>query len=471
MPVIGNDIAAVAKAIENDGGSFHDAEFPSASIDTRSMQEGAVFFAIRGEQRDGHQFVADASKRAGAVVIEEQWRREHGSETKTNIQCPIAIVDDTVKALGDIARLHRRKFSIPVLAITGTSGKTTTKDMIVQALEKKYTIHRTRGNFNNHLGLPLTILDMKKSDEVSVVEIGMNHPGEIEYLCSIAEPTHGLVTNVGRGHLEFFDSIEAVAREKGMLFRWLEKAPERVAFVNVDDRRIVDEAKTLKNVVRYGFNQETVDVMGATVEHGDSGCRRIVFRARDHRGLYTAELPVGGKHNAGNALAAATVCLHFDLDPSMICEALESFAPPAKRNVVKNVHGITIVDDTYNANPESMRAALDMFHSMKISGKKILILADMLELGKQSGEEHGRVGLLIPDMGFEYVFTFGKESQALYEASAVPFGGHYDDKKKLVEDLVGVLKNGDAVLVKGSRGMKMEEIVEVLEQNLRVNSQ
>ncbi len=467
MPVIGKDIAAVAKTIENDNGSFRGARFPAASIDTRSMPDGAVFFAIRGEERDGHEFVPDASKRAAAVVVEEQWWRESGAKEKTGIRCPVVIVDDTVKALGDIARLHRRKFSIPVLAITGTSGKTTTKDMIVQALEKKYTVHRTRGNFNNHLGLPLTLFDMKKSDEVSVVEIGMNHSGEIEYLCSIAEPTHGLVTNVGRGHLEFFGSIEDVAREKGMLFRWIENDPDRIAFVNVDDERIVNQAKSLPNVMRFGFDRDDVDVAGAILDSDDSGCFRFVFKTKDYSGLYTVKLPIGGQHNIGNALAATAVCLRFDVDPVMICEALQNFVPPAKRNVIKKVHGITIIDDTYNANPESMRAALEMFRSMKISGKKILVLADMLELGKQSGEEHGRIGMLIPDLGFEYVFAFGKESETLYEAAAVPFGGHYDDKKKLVADLEGIMKNGDAVLVKGSRGMKMEEIIDFIEQRLR----
>lgn len=466
MPVIGENIAAVAKTIENDNGSLRDAEFPSASIDTRSMQDGAVFFAIRGEQRDGHEFVTDAAKRAGAVVIEDQWWRENGSKKKTGIQCPVAIVDDTVKALGDLARIHRRKFSIPVLAITGTSGKTTTKDMIVQVLEKKFAVHRTRGNFNNHLGLPLTILDMKNSDEVSVVEIGMNHPGEIEYLCSIAEPTHGLVTNVGRGHLEFFNSMEDVAREKGMLFRWIEIASERVAFVNVEDERIVNQAKILPNVVRFGFDKTDVDISASIVTTDDSGRSMFSFRRRNSSEIYTLRLPIAGVHQVSNALAAVAVGLHFGVSAGMVCNALKNFTPPAKRNVIKKVDGITIVDDTYNANPDSMRAALKMFHSMKINGRKILVLADMLELGKQSGEEHGRIGLLIPDMGFEYVFTVGKESQALYEASAVPFGGHYDDKQKLVQSLMEVVEDGDAILVKGSRGMKMEEIIQLIENRL-----
>ncbi len=470
MSVSGKDIAAIAKRIENDEGAIRDVEYQSVSIDSRSMPDGAVFVAIRGERRDGHEFVIDASNRAGAVIVDDQWWQEHGSKTKQDIQSRVMVVDDTTRALGDLARLHRRKFSIPVLAITGSSGKTTTKDMIVQVLEKKYNTHHTQGNFNNHLGLPLTIFEMKDTDEVSVVEIGTNHPGEIEYLCSIAEPTHGIVTNVGKGHLGFFDSIKDVAREKGMLFRWIERDPNRIAFINADDERIVSQAKTLKHVVRYGFDRDDVDVIGSIDESDDSGCYRFIFRTQDDPGQYTVKLPVGGKHSVRNALAAAAVGFHLRVTPDMICEALRSFIPPSKRNVIKKIDGLTVIDDTYNANPDSMQAALEMFKSMKVSGNKILVLGDMLELGVQSGEEHGRIGLMVPDMGYEYVFTFGKESEALFAASSVPFGGHYEDKKKLIDDLMDVMKEGDALLVKGSRGMKMEEIIEDLEQRLRSNN-
>jgi UDP-N-acetylmuramoyl-tripeptide--D-alanyl-D-alanine ligase len=338
----------------------------------------------------------------------------------------------------------------------------------VQILEKKYKTHHTRGNYNNHLGLPLTLFTLETTDEVSVLEIGTNHPGEIEYLCSIAEPTHGIITNVGKGHLGFFDSIKDVAREKGMLFRWIGHDDRRVAFVNADDDRIVSQAKSLHNVVRYGLDREDVDITAHIGEGDDTGRYQCEFRTRNNDGYYTVKLPIGGKHNVRNALAAATVGIHLGVSPALICEALQNFTPPAKRNIVQKINGLTIVDDTYNANPDSMQAALEMFRLMKVPGKKILILGDMLELGSQSGEEHGRIGLMVPDMGFEYVFTFGIESEALFAASSVPFGGHYDDKNKLLDDLMDVLGEGDALLVKGSRGMKMEEIIERLIQRLRV---
>lgn len=466
MGLSGQDIIAVTRKIENDDPSIRETEFSSVSIDSRSMPDGAVFFAIRGEKRDGHDFVPEASKRAGAVVVDRVWWNQYGSAKKTDIRSPIIIVDDTVKALGDLARLHRRKFDIPILAITGTSGKTTTKDMVVQVLGKKYAVHRTKGNFNNHLGLPLTLFDMKDNDEISVVEIGMNHPGEIEYLCSVAEPTHGLVTNIGKGHIAFFDSIDHIAREKGSLFRWIEKDSRRLAFINAGDQRVVSQASSVPNAVRYGFGSGELDVSGSVVDHDDAGRYRFSFREMNSSKSYTVRLSVPGEHQILNALAAATVGFRFGVDGFEICEALEQFSPPDKRNVVRNIGGIMILDDTYNANPDSMKAALVMFQSVKTAGKKILVLGDMLELGALSGEEHGRVGLLIPGLGFEYVFTFGTESQALFEASAVPFGGHFADKKKLVDELMDIVQEGDAILVKGSRGMKMEEIIHFIDKKL-----
>ncbi len=467
MIISGNDLAAIALRIENDDGSIRKTDFETASIDTRSMKDGAIFFAIRGERRNGHDFVFDASNRAGMVVVDRIWWDETGSKSATDIRCRIAVVEDTIQALSDLARLHRAKFSIPVLAITGSSGKTTTKDMIVQVLEKKYTVHRTKGNFNNYLGLPLTILEMKKSDEVSVMEMGMNHPGEIEHLSAIAAPTHGLVTNIGKGHLGYFDSVKDVEREKGMLFRWIEKNAERVAFVNADDERVVSQAKSLNNTVRYGFDRDDVDVKGSIITTDDEGRCTFSFRRVTGSEHYTVRLPVAGKHQAGNALAAVTVCMNFGVAPARICNALKDFVPPEKRSVIRRINGITIIDDSYNANPDSMRAALEMFRTMKVRGKKLLVLGDMLELGMTSGEEHGTIGLLMPAMGFEYVFTYGEESEALYAASSVPFGGHYTDKEELVEDLLNHVDNGDAILVKGSRGMRMEEIIQLVENRFK----
>lgn len=469
MAVSGTDIVSIAKAIENDDGSIVKSVFESASIDSRSMPDDSLFFAVRGERRDGHDFVVDASKRAGAVVVDEQWWRGHGASGKSDIQCRVVIVEDTVRALGELAQLHRRKFSVPVLAVTGSSGKTTTKDMIVQVLEQKFKVHHTQGNFNNHLGLPLTLFELSETDEVSVVEIGTNHPGEIEYLSSIAEPTHGIITNVGKGHLGFFDSVKDVAREKGMLFRWLEKDPGRIAFVNADDELVMSRAKNLPNVVRYGFDRDDVDVTATIDTSDDAGCYQFTFRKQGSTDKYTVKLSIGGKHNVRNALAAATIGLHFGIGAGRICDALQIFVPSAKRNVIRKIDGITIVDDTYNANPDSMQAALEMFKSMRSGGRKLLVLGDMLELGDVSGEEHGRIGLAISGMGYEYVFTFGKESEALYAASSVPFGGHYDDKKKLVDDLMEYIEEGTAMLVKGSRGMKMEDIIEDVERRLRAN--
>jgi UDP-N-acetylmuramoyl-tripeptide--D-alanyl-D-alanine ligase len=297
-----------------------------------------------------------------------------------------------------------------------------------------------------------------------VVEIGMNHPGEIDYLCSIAEPTHGLISNIGKGHLGHFESIDEVAREKGRLFRWLESRSSHMAFVNADDKRVVEQAGDVPEQRRYGFVSDDVYVRGTLIERDATGCYTFGFSVGSD--IYRVRLRVPGEHQTRNALAAVTVGLTFDVPPEQICIALESFQPPAKRSVVRVLEGIIIFDDTYNANPDSMRAALETFSGMKNTGKKILVLGDMLELGVHSGEEHGRLGLMVPDLGFEYLFTFGPESEAVFAAACTPFGGHYKDKKLLVEDLVGILEKGDAVLVKGSRGMRMEEVIQELEKKM-----
>jgi UDP-N-acetylmuramoyl-tripeptide--D-alanyl-D-alanine ligase len=465
MPVSGLDLIAVAAAIAGDADALRTADFPSVAIDSRNMESGAVFFAIRGERRDGHNFVAAASVAAGAVVVDETWWSGVDSGTKSEIKAPVVVVSDTVEALGGLARMHRRRYPIPMLAITGSSGKTTTKDMVVHMLESKYSVHHTRGNFNNHLGLPLTICALNEAHDVSVVEMGMNHPGEIERLCAIAEPTVGLITNIGKGHLGFFDSVKDLAREKGMLFRWIEYDPNRRGVVNADDERVVGQAESLPNRFTFSMVREDADMRGGIGAQDDSGRCLFSFRPRSGKEWYTVRLPVPGRHQTLNALAAASAAFLLGVTPSAICKALTAFTPPEKRAAIKRAGSITIVDDTYNANPESVRAAMDMFQGLRTEGKKILVLGDMLELGTASGEEHGHIGLLAAEMGFEYVFTFGSDAEAIFAASAAPFGGHYTDKGDLIRDLLAVLDSGDGVLVKGSRGMKMEEIAEAVEKH------
>jgi UDP-N-acetylmuramoyl-tripeptide--D-alanyl-D-alanine ligase len=465
MPVSGLDLASIALHIEHAVTEIRERSFGSFAIDSRTMEEGAVFFAIRGERRDGHEFVAESSKRAGAVVVDERWWSETGRSI-TGISSPVIVVPDTVKALGSLARLHRRRYPIPVVAVTGSSGKTTTKEMIVQVLAEKYKVHRTKGNFNNHLGLPLTLGTMTADDEISVIEIGMNHPGEIEYLCMIAEPTHGLITNIGKGHLGFFDSIEDVAREKGMLFRWLGADPGRMAIVNADDTRVLKQAGPVARQLRYGIGSKDVDIRGVIDSSDKNGCYTFTVADAGSDRSYSVKLTVPGRHQVRNALAAAAVGSRFGVEPAAIAGALSRFNAPDKRMVVRQVGPFTIVDDTYNANPDSTGAALELFREMKVGGKKIVVLGDMLELGSQSGGEHGRIGLLVAEMGFEYLFTYGTEAETIQASAALSFGGHYKDKKELVHDLIEILSKGDAILIKGSRGMRMEEVIQILERQV-----
>ncbi len=438
--------------------------FPTVSIDSRTIAKGAVFFAIRGETQDGHSFIQEAAPAAGAVVVEESWWEREGRDRIYPDELPVFVVGNTVDALGRLGRAHRKRYVIPVIALTGSSGKTTTKDMIVRVLERRHRVHHTKGNLNNHLGLPITLCGLSESDEISVVEIGMNHPGEIDLLCSICEPTHGLITNIGKGHLGFFGSVDEIAEEKGRLFAWIGANGSRIAFVNADDERVSGQARGLPAQKRYGFTGQQVSVRGRRLPPDGSGCYGLEYVFDGVTG--TLRLPVPGKHQTANALAAATVGIAFDVPYEEINSALETFQPPSKRSAVRDMAGVILYDDSYNANPDSMRAALETFSEMAVDGRKILILGDMLELGRFSGEEHGRIGLAVSDFGFDYLFTCGKEAEALQAAACTPFGKHYGDKRELAADVAGILRPGDAVLVKGSRGMRMEEIITEIEKKI-----
>ncbi|MER3523350.1 MAG: UDP-N-acetylmuramoyl-tripeptide--D-alanyl-D-alanine ligase [Ignavibacteria bacterium] len=431
------------------------------STDSRTIREGELFVALRGTTYDGHRFLADAFARGAlAAVVARDGLIE---PVKT---MPLLVVPDTTNALGELARYYRLKFSIPVLAIGGSNGKTTTKDMIAAVLGRRFKVLSTEGNLNNQIGVPHTLFRLDKKHDIAVIEIGTNHPGEIAYLCGIVEPTHGLITNIGREHLEFFRSLGGVAKEEGALFEKLARNGG-TAFVNVDDVHLRRRSQKIKSKVTYGFSSRTATVRGRLGAMDAAGCVELHFVSKRLKRETRVKLAIPGKHSAANALAAAAVGLTFHVPAAEIKFALEYIQPVNKRMEILTINGITVYNDTYNANPDSMRAALQTLAAAQVSGKRIAVLADMNELGAASETEHTRIGKEIISLQIDYLLTFGDQAQYIYEAANMKFKCHYQHKNMLAEYLSELLAPGDAVLVKGSRSMKMEDVVVFLQERLK----
>ncbi len=432
------------------------------STDTRTLKPGNLFIALQGEHFDGNKFVERAFD-IGAVAAVVG--KDADLAPLSNV--PVLVVDDTTQALGELANLYRKKFSIPILAIGGSNGKTTTKDMIASVLQTSYKVLATEGNNNNQIGVPFTLFRLESKHRVAVVEIGTNHPGEIEYLCRILEPTDGLITNIGHEHLEFFHSLDGVAAEEGALFRSLKKKKKLRVFVNADDRLVKAMSKGITNRFTYGLGSRSADVVGRIIDTNETGCVRFEFRGKKMKRAASAQLRIPGRHNAANALAAAAVGLAYRVPPVRIRRALESFRAASKRMEILSINGVTIYNDTYNANPDSMIEALRTLASANVPGKKIAVLADMRELGAVGPEEHARIGREVSKLGIDSLLTFGELARHIHEAANMPTAIHYEQQNVLAEYLSELLAPGDAVLVKGSRGMRMEDVVTFLAERMR----
>ncbi len=432
------------------------------STDSRTTQPGDLFIALRGESFDGHRFVGAAFK-AGAVaaVVEEGFDPVHVDGK------PLILVGNTSLALGALARIYRDRFHIPFLAVGGSNGKTTTKEMIAKVLGEKYNVLSTEGNLNNHIGVPMTLFRLSRKHDLAVIEIGTNHPGEIAGLCRTLAPTHGLITSIGREHLEFFGSLEGVAEEEGELFRSLSSRPPGMAIVSADDPRIGLAARPVKRKLTYGFQSRSASVRGRRVVLDEQGRASFEFRSAGMKRWHAVRLMIAGKHNAMNALSAAAAGVVFHVPPARISSALESCRTVSRRMETLSFGGVTILNDTYNANPDSVLAALETLVSLRVPGKKIAVLADMKELGLHAAEGHASVGREAAALGIDYVLTYGDLAKRIHAAAGIPGALHYDQKNMLAEYLAELLTPGDAVLVKGSRGMHMEDIITFLEERLR----
>jgi UDP-N-acetylmuramoyl-tripeptide--D-alanyl-D-alanine ligase len=430
--------------------------FSGVSTDSRNISDGEIFFALKGDNHDGHEYVDEALKKgAGGAVIEEGSRAHDGG--KSVIQVP-----STLRALGDLACEWRKSFpELRLAAITGSNGKTTTKEMAWSILSRRYRTLRNTGNFNNLIGLPLTLFRLDASYKAAVVELGMNDFGEIRRLAEIALPDTGAITNIGRAHLEKLGGIEGVARAKGELVEGFRG--DNVFVVNADDQRIVEIAQnTGCRKITYGIKSGEADVTARDIRQ--QGFTGISFRMSALGEEFPVRLSGIGTHNVMNALCASSIALSFGCGKDEIAEGLGDFSlPPMRLEVLETDAGFRVINDTYNANPDSMRSAVNELMSLKGGGRAIAVLGDMLELGEESGGEHFALGEYLSVSGVDYVVAFGSFGRTLLEGAGDKTNRFYaeshEDAARLVRE---VAKPGDLVLVKGSRGMRMEEVTKRL---------
>jgi UDP-N-acetylmuramoyl-tripeptide--D-alanyl-D-alanine ligase len=367
----------------------------------------------------------------------------------------LILVNNVLESLQDLANFHRRRFSIPFLAITGSNGKTTSKELIREVISKKYKVLATKGNLNNHIGVPLTLLSINEKHEFAIIEMGANHVGEIELLCNIAEPDYGLITNIGKAHLEGFGSVEGIKKGKSELYKHLKNKSGRV-FVNGDD----DVLTTLaidNDKITFGCKR-LYDVIGKDLSKGGFVSFKYTTRysEKDWNKIETVNTQINGVFNFVNCLAATCVGVYFKVPESLINEALEGYLPDMNRSQLVKTNKNTLILDAYNANPDSMKAAIDNFAGT--IGNKLLILGDMFELGTYSAFEHQKVIDLVIEKQFEHVLLVGKEFKAANADNFKKFNTTQECKLYLLNNPY----TGMEILIKGSRGMKLETLQEVL---------
>lgn len=403
------------------------------TTDSRAISEGALFFALRGASFDGNRFAIDALRKGASVaVIDDATVRENAPEELIE---RLFVVEDTLRALQDLAREHREALGIPILSVAGSNGKTTTKELVSRVLAEKYEVYATRGNLNNHIGVPLTLLAMDHTTEFGVVEMGASACGEIALLASIAQPNYGILTNIGRSHLEGFGGVEGIRRGKGELFDFLNATGGR-AFVPADDNVLSEMAAERENMAVEYFAFATSN----GVEH-----------------------QLEGDYNLKNIAAAMSIGRYFDVDENRIRHAIATYTPTNNRSQRTVTDRNTLIVDCYNANPSSMRASLESFLSERSELPRVCILGDMLELGEWSAEEHRSIVELIAAADFERIWLVGKHfTEAAATIANNPRVSCFASREQVAERLETDPIEGALVLVKGSHSIGLEKLIPLL---------
>lgn len=439
--------------------------------DSRTIRKGDLFVALKGDRFDGHRFVADVLQRgARGVVIEATTRQAKGWQTNSESRAPtqsepfVVKVKDSLRAYQDLATFHRKRFDIPVIAVTGSNGKTTTKEMVAKALSQRWRLMQTAGNLNNRIGLPQTVLGLTASHQVAVLEFGVDAEGQTTRLAEIAQPTVGLITNVGHDHLEFFGSVEGSARAKAELLAALPN--DGAVILNADDPYYHFFRRRARcSVVSFGLRGRA-DIRGSDIQHHGRRTEfrlQITGRPRTHR----LSLRVQGTHNVSNALAAVAVGHVLGLSIAKIATGLSGFRPVAMRSHVSHWQGLTMIQDCYNANPDSMKAAVTLLKNLGEDKRTIAVLGDMFELGAETRKLHREVGAYVADSRISLLiacgelgkeFSHGAAAQGM-NPSRIFEAPHVRDAAKVLRKLA---EPGDVVLLKASRGMRMEGVLDKL---------
>jgi UDP-N-acetylmuramoyl-tripeptide--D-alanyl-D-alanine ligase len=429
----------------------------SVTIDSRNVPSNSLFVAIKGKKFDGHMFISDVLKKgAGAIVINKS------RLNKTNgIRIPIITVPDSTIALGNIAALWRKKLNTKIIAVTGSAGKTSTKEILVQLLGEKFNISKTIGNNNNHIGVPLTILSTNNKNDLLVIELGTNHFGEIRYSAEIIQPDYALITNIGDSHLEFFRNRNGVLKEKWTLAS-ITEANNGVVFINNDDPLLKKFGTELNKKISFAFKSDA-DVKGKITGYNNLGQTQI--EVSSEKKVVRVSLPLFGEQNAKNFLAAAAIALHLGLKGKEIKSAVEKLVAVDKRLNVRKLKNFMLIDDTYNANPESMKSSLELLGRISAYDYKVAILGDMFELGENEIKLHKKLYPTVKQNKINSVFTIGNRMKCLNEEmknSGIEIK-HFNSRNELNSFLGKREFNKSVILVKGSRGMKMEEFVHTIE--------
>ncbi|MEI7596598.1 MAG: UDP-N-acetylmuramoyl-tripeptide--D-alanyl-D-alanine ligase [Bacteroidota bacterium] len=408
------------------------------STDTRNIKANSVFFALKGDSFNGNTFAEQAlNNGADYAIIDEK-------EYLQNEKC--ILVDDVLKTLQDLANYHRKQFKIPVIAITGTNGKTTTKELTNIVLSKKFKTIATEGNLNNHIGVPLTLLNIKSETEIAIIEIGANHPNEIAFLCEIAEPEFGIITNIGKAHLEGFGSYEGVIKTKNELYQYIKKKGN-LAFVNEDDLLLNNLSKDINRQLYKTISNKVISI--------DSNQPFLNLKYANS----IINTKIAGKYNFDNIIAAYTIGKYFGVSDNEIASALEEYTPKNNRSQITNTAKNAIIMDAYNANPSSMNAAFENFLTINHS-KKIAILGDMFELGNDSIDEHKAVIEKFISDTSTHTFFIGKDF--LKASTDFTTCSAFEDISSFRNYIVENPILDSLILLKGSRGMKMEQLLEIL---------
>jgi UDP-N-acetylmuramoyl-tripeptide--D-alanyl-D-alanine ligase len=438
------------------------AAVSGVSIDSRSIAGGELFIPLQGSHYDGHLFITDAFQKGAKVALLQEGKAFDEKAIKAYPDKVLVEVKDPFRALGDVAQCWRKKFSTSLVAITGSNGKTTTKELAWKILSRKFRTIKNPGNWNNLIGLPLTLFQLTGNEQIGIIEMGMSARGEIHRLAEIAVPQIGLIMNIGPAHLEQLGSIESVMEAKGELFEMLN--PENIAIVNTDDTRVVALAKkTRASILAFGLHEG--DVRAARIKaKKDGGCVFDLYIA----GVWTTvNLGLPSEPFVSNALAAAAIAHAFQMNTEDIQKGLEEFTTIPGRMQIMNLGGITIINDSYNANPVSMEASLKVLSNMKGAKRGIAVLGDMLELGAMAAEFHRSLGRQAAACKLDLLFVCGDFSACVSEGAQLAgmqaeqiftFKNH----ARLSEQLAHKIKPGDCILVKGSRAMGMEKIIELL---------